>query len=98
VADLVAPLLGGPRDTDPAAWDAADPLVQAALRPELAVLLLHGTGDTLVPPEVSEEFVLALQDAGHDARLLFEPAVDHQGIYAADVAGPRIVDWLRTDR
>jgi hypothetical protein len=47
---------------------------------------------------VSEEFVLALQDAGHDARLLFEPAVDHQGIYAADVAGPRIVDWLRTDR
>ena len=48
-------------EADPAAWANANPVLLAAQRPELPVLLLHGGDDDVVPPDFSTDFAAALR-------------------------------------
>lgn len=89
-------LMGTPPAGDPARWQRADVFAAARERPELPVLLVHGTADPLVPPTMSQRLRDALVDGGHAVRLEQPAGVDHAEVYSADVAGPLILGWLRT--
>ncbi len=76
-ANLFAP------DADDATWDAANPVLLAARRPEVPVLLLHGDADEVVPAQFSQDFAAALRAGGHDATLSVLPGVNHGEVYSA---------------
>lgn len=84
----------GPDGQDPAGWTAADPVALATERPQLPVLLIHGTADTTVPIAFTEQLAAALIDGGHPVATRYPEDVDHQSVYSAEVAGPLIADWL----
>ncbi|MBZ5741224.1 alpha/beta hydrolase [Nocardioides mangrovi] len=94
VPDLAVTLLGSTPEEDPAAWTAANPVRQAARRPAVPVLLLHGRDDDLVPPSFTEGFAAALEAGGHRTTVRMVTGADHDTIYAAEVAGPPVVEWL----
>jgi acetyl esterase/lipase len=94
VEPLVQALLGATREADPTAWARADPLRRGTDRPELDVLLLHGTSDDAVAPGASDRLASALREGGHDVTLTLLPDVDHDEVYAADTAAPLITDWV----
>jgi acetyl esterase/lipase len=79
---------------DAAEWDAANPVLLAAQRPEVPVLLLHGTDDDIVPSSFSTEFGTALSSAGHPTTVRILPGEDHQSIYSAETAAAPIAAWL----
>ncbi len=81
----------GDRATD---RSASDPVVMATARPDLAVLLVHGTADTVVPVEQTRRFAAALLETGHEVTTRYLDGVDHLSVFAADVAGPVVVEWL----
>jgi acetyl esterase/lipase len=89
-ANLFAP------DADDATWDAANPVLLAAHRPEVPVLLLHGDADELVPAQFSQDFASALRAGGHDTTLSVLPGVNHGEVYSASVAAGPVVQWLRS--
>lgn len=86
--------LFGPENPDPANWDAGNPAAHAGQRPELDVLLAHGTADDVVPTFFTEAFADALRTAGHDVEEVYIDGADHHSVYSADTAAPLIVDWL----
>lgn len=94
--EIASALLGSDPDTDPATWQAANPVERAALRPDVPVLLLHGEDDDVVPVTFTTQFAGALEAAGHPTTVELVPGVDHLGIFAADVATGPIADWLRS--
>lgn len=94
VPDLATVLLGSSPDDDPAAWAAANPVERAALRPEVPVLLLHGTADEIVPVDLTSRFATALDAAGHPTTVRLLSGVDHEAVFGANVAGPPVVRWL----
>lgn len=93
-----AQLLFGPESPDPNEWDAGNPLELADNRPDLPVLLVHGTADDLVPPDVSETFADALVAGGHEVELSVVEGADHMTVFSSDVAGPLIAAWLDLDQ
>jgi acetyl esterase/lipase len=86
--------LFGPDNTDPAHWSQGDPMQHAGNRPEMDVLLVHGTADDVVPTWFSEQFAAALLAGGHNVTALYPAGVDHSSVYSAAVAGPIISAWL----
>ncbi len=52
------------RTPTPSVWADANPVLLAARRPELPVLLLHGADDDVVAPEFSTDFAAALRERG----------------------------------
>jgi acetyl esterase/lipase len=94
VPELATALLGSSPDDDPAAWQAANPVLRAGLRPDVPVLLLHGDRDEVVPVDFTTQFARALQAAGHRTTVEVVPGADHQGVYAPEVSGDRIARWL----
>jgi acetyl esterase/lipase len=91
---LASSLFGvGPAE-QPETWAAGNPLVQAAQRPELPVLLLHGTTDDVVDPENSRLFADELEEVGHPVTLLLLPGLDHAAVYAADTAAAPIEEFV----
>ena len=89
-ANLFAP------DADDATWDAANPVLLAARRPEVPVLLLHGDADPVVPAQFSQDFAAALRTGGHQVTLSILPGVNHGEVYSASVAAAPVVQWLRS--
>ncbi len=89
-ANLFAP------DADDATWDAANPVLLAARRPEVPVLLLHGDADQVVPAQFSQDFAAALRAGGHPVTLSILPGVNHGEVYSASVAAAPVVQWLRS--
>lgn len=89
-----AQLLFGPESPDPTEWDDGNPVVLAARRPTLPVLLVHGAVDDVVPVSFSEQFADALTAAGHPVELQVVDAADHMRVFEADIAGPLVADWL----
>ena len=81
-------------DADPAVWAEANPVLLAARRPELPVLLLHGADDDVVPPDFSTDFAAALRGGGHPTTLTIVPGEDHDSIYTAQVAAGPVASWL----
>ncbi len=81
-------------DADAAVWADANPVLLAARRPELPVLLLHGADDGVVAPRFSTDFAAALRSGGHPTTLTIVPGEDHDGIYTAQVAAGPVASWL----
>lgn len=79
---------------DPQAWQAGSPLSHAGQRPEVPVLLLHGTLDRVVPVQASEDFAQALQDGGHEVRVETLADADHLDVYRVPFAGDLLADWV----
>jgi acetyl esterase/lipase len=73
VGDLLG---GGPKDV-PDRYRATSP--RARLPLGVPTLLVHGAGDDVVPPRMSQEFAEAADDAGDDVVLHVEPAESHMG-------------------
>lgn len=86
--------LFGPENTDPADWTGANPLDHADRRPDLDVLLIHGTADRSVPVSFTEAFAVALIAGGHVVETQYPDGADHHTIYSAEVAVPLIAAWL----
>jgi acetyl esterase/lipase len=86
IPDLAAALFDSGPGEDPEIWSAASPIRQVAERPDLPVLLLHGTADDNLPTSTSERFAAALEAAGHMVTLDILPGVNHFQVYDADVA------------
>jgi acetyl esterase/lipase len=84
-----------PPDATPAQWDAANPVLLAANRPDVPVLLLHGDADETVPSSFSADFAAALRLAGHPVTLTVLPGEDHDTIYSAATAAEPIAQWLQ---
>jgi len=89
----VAEALFGPDRTDPATWDEGNPMAYADQRPDVPVLLMHGTADDN-PITITEDFATALSDGGHDVTTDYPDGADHFSVLSPDVAGPVIADWL----
>lgn len=90
---LASALLGPGRHTA-AQVDAANPVTLATQRPQLPVLLIHGTADTTVPATSTEQLAAALAAGGHQVTTDYPNGVGHQSVYSAPVAGPLIAGWL----
>lgn len=95
LADLAVPLFGVPPGVNPELWKSADPVDRARLRPELAVLLLHGAADRDVSPTFSTMFADALRKGGHAVRVTVVDGADHASIYTPQVSADDIVQWVR---
>lgn len=93
-AQSVARDLFGPDSSDPADWSAGNPLVHAASRPDVDVLLVHGRSDRTVPIHFTESFAEALEAGGHTVTVTYLESDDHHTVYSADVAAPIIAEWL----
>ena len=79
----------------PAELAAANPVLLAADRPEVPVLLLHGERDERVPVGFSTDFAAALQAGGHPTTLTVLPREDHDSIYSASTAADPVAAWLK---
>jgi pimeloyl-ACP methyl ester carboxylesterase len=95
LGDVALALLGAPKAQAPDLWQRADVYAAAAQRPDVPVLLVHGTGDDIVPPSWSTRLRDSLVAAHHEVRLEQPKGVDHLGVYDPNVSGPLILDWLR---
>ena len=84
----------GPAGDRAADRSGSDPVVLATAHPDLAVLLVHGTADTVVPVEQTRRFAAALLAGGHQVTTRYLDGVDHLSVYSADVAGPVVAEWL----
>ena len=91
---LAGSLFGVDQAEDPGLWDDGNPVLQAAERPELPFLLVHGDADDVVPVEFTTTFGDALTAAGHDVTVRILPTVDHSSVYAATVVGDMVARWV----
>jgi predicted peptidase len=57
----------------------------------------HGAADRVVPLEKSERMIVALKEAGGDARLTVYPGVGHDA-WTPTYANPGFYDWLLKHR
>jgi acetyl esterase/lipase len=91
---------GASASQEPDRWDDGDPMHWAASgsssAARLRALLIHGDADTLVPLRQTTDFADALLAAGSDVTVEVVPEQTHDTIYAADVAGPLVKEWLAT--
>lgn len=87
-------LFGVSPEEDPGVWEEGNPLLRAALRPELPVLLLHGASDPLVPVSFTDDFAAVLEDGGHDTTVTVIGGADHSEIFLPEISGDVIVDWI----
>lgn len=96
VPDVSKALFGRTEEQAPELWRAGNPFTWSASRPELAVLLVHGTADELVPPAFTSHFADALRLGGHrvDVRLVRD--AHHADTYQASVVGGALTRWLAT--
>lgn len=86
--------LFGPENPDPAQWSEGNPLNHAIERPDVDVLLIHGTNDQTVPLYFTEAFAAALTAGGHHVDTAYPDNADHHSIYSPEVAAPLITEWL----
>lgn len=90
---VLAPLLGGTIDEVPDAWAGVNPFSFIAQAPDLAVTLVHGDADEVVPLDFSEDLADALTAVGRDVELVVVPGAGH-----GDMIDPARVLGLLTDR
>ncbi len=83
----VQALIGQEPDAAPAIYDRASPAAMLPLG--IPQVLVHGLGDTVVPPSMSEAYVAAAHQAG-DLDAIYAPVPD---IGHMDVISPRRTAW-----
>lgn len=93
-AELAEPLFGTAYGDNPRLWDAGNPMLRAGLRSEVAVLLLHGDDDDVVPTFFTTDFARALRQAGHPTSVHILAGVDHRRVYSASTVGEVVADWV----
>lgn len=81
-------------DEDPLTWLAANPVVRKDLRPDVPVLLMNGDADEVVPPVFAEQLATKLEADGNPTTLRVIPGADHFSIFAAEVVGEPISQWV----
>jgi acetyl esterase/lipase len=83
---VVGELMGGPPEKLPEQYHAGSPIELVPIG--VTVRLLHGTDDSIVPIEISNNYQKAAVMAGDDARLVPLPGADH--FLPVD---PRSIHW-----
>jgi len=83
---VVRQLLGGSPEEVPARYREASPLERVPLG--VRTVLVHGTADTDVPPDLCPAYVERARAAGDDARLVTLEGADH-----LDLIDPRSKFW-----
>jgi acetyl esterase/lipase len=78
----------------PGLWAAGNPVLLAAERPEVPVLLVHGSADDLVGEEFARGFEAALRDGGHPTTLVVADGADHSAVRQPEVVGDTLLAWL----
>ena len=96
VPQFATSLFGVGPEEDPEAWETANPVRRTDLRTDVPVLLMTGDADVIVPVDLMTQFEQTLTDAGNPTTAQVVPDADHLSIFAADVAGEPIEEWLRT--
>jgi acetyl esterase/lipase len=91
--ELARPLFGVGPEEKPDAWRAGNPMAVAAERPGMAVLLLHGSSDTVVPADFTVRFAEALRAGGHQVSTRVLPGVDH-GTYRKSTVWDVVASWV----
>ncbi|GAB3346656.1 alpha/beta hydrolase family protein [Modestobacter lapidis] len=94
--DAVAQFLGGRADDVPERYATADPV--RLLPTGAAVLCVHGTEDTSVPPEQSDRYAAAATAAGDTVEVVLVPGDHMMVIDLAGEAWRRVLDWLSARR
>jgi acetyl esterase/lipase len=87
-------LYGVPMCDRPARWHDGDVYAWVAERPQLPVLLVHGTDDQLVPVAWTARLAGDLQTAGHRVRTELLTAATHDNVYRPGVVLPVLLSWL----
>jgi len=86
--------LFGPDSPDPTEWSEGNPLDHVVQRPDVDVLLIHGTSDRTVPISFTVAFAAALTTGGHHVDTAYPQDADHHTIYSPETAAPLITQWL----
>jgi acetyl esterase/lipase len=102
VPTLAVALFGVPPAQDPAQWRRGNPLTWAAAdtggrRPDLRVLLVHGTADAVVAAEQTTGFAAALRDAGIPVTVSLPVGLGHGEVHDVDVVQAPMLEWLETE-
>jgi acetyl esterase/lipase len=79
--DNIVEAMGGTPSELPGAYDGIDPIRN--IDRDLAVVAVHGTGDSLVPPGNSERYVEAARKAGADAELVLFRGAGHKSFLSS---------------
>ena len=86
--------IGDQLGVDPARLAAADPFAlieqYPAAKGPLPITLIHGTADSVVPPEVSRRFRAAANAQGYAVPLVEVPDADHHDV----LVSPRTIDTI----
>ncbi len=96
--DLALRLFGADARTRPDLWHDGNVLTwaeEATAAGDVSVLLLHGSADTAVRVSGTEDLAEVLGANGFRVSTEIVPDATHATIYTADVAGPRVLAWLR---
>ena len=64
-------------------------------RPDLKVLLAHGTADTLVSPTFTTSFADRLRETGHSVQVDLVARATHGSLYRPSVIAARVIAWVR---
>jgi acetyl esterase/lipase len=93
---VLASYFGTRLDNDPTPWEAGSPYtyIEEASTSGLAVLLIHGDADELVPFSSSELLSQAMQGAGYDVTLEVIPGATHADVRDPALVGDTIVDFI----
>lgn len=87
-------LFGSPRSDAPDLWTEGNPLSWASERPDVPVLLVHGTADDVVPMRFTDDLAQALAAGGHEVTTERLADVDHQEVYRPEAVGDLLADWV----
>jgi acetyl esterase/lipase len=96
---LAIALFGAPPAKAPARWREGNPLTWVAAkdtgrRPDLRVMLVHSTDDTVVPAALTTEFAAALRNAGIPVEVDLRDGLGHGAVHDVDVVVPPLLAWL----
>nr|WP_238529337.1 alpha/beta fold hydrolase [Dietzia alimentaria] len=80
--DRIVAVLGGPPDKVPERYTSVDPIQN--IDPDVPVVAIHGTADTLVSPTNSERYIAAVKRAGGIGVLTLAGGEDHVSLVNSD--------------
>jgi acetyl esterase/lipase len=89
-------LFGATKSERPDQWRDGDVFAWVHERPQLPVLLVHGTDDQLVPVAWTAGLAGDLHAAGHPVRTELVTGATHDTVYHSDVVLPVVKEWLAT--
>lgn len=80
--DRIVKVLGGTPEAIPQRYESVDPIQN--IDPEIPVVAIHGTNDTMVAPENSERYIDAVERADGIGDLVMADGDDHVSLVSAD--------------